>query len=453
MVRDRSFYKTIFAIALPSAFQAMVSFLVVLADNMMVARLGDTVYAGVAQANGVIAFFTATITGLVGGSAVLISQYWGKKDMERIKRIFAIVSWVCAGVAFLFAAAGAAAPRTILRLMTSDEDIVEAGIAYFRIMSLSFVPYAVSAALIGMLRSIEVVKVTVYITMTTLFVDIGLNYVFIFGKLGMPAMGAAGAAATTVFSRVLELAIVTYYLFRVQKKMEIQPRDLLRGDRLLLKDYLRYGVPVCVVDAQWAIIGVLKTSIIGRLGGQTITANGIGASLMQLGTLFSFSLAGGACVVIGKTVGEKDYERTRAYAKSIQIMFAGIGIVMAALVYIVRAPFASLYGVSDTTRNLAAEMVGIAAISLVGTTYHASCFVGINRGAGDNRFVMIVDMLCGWLVVLPVSYLAAFVLHVPNAWMLLVLRIDQLFKWIIAFCRLRGNAWIRNVTREDAPTG
>lgn len=449
MVKDRSFYRAIFTIALPSAFQAFVSFLVVLVDNMMVASLGDTAYAGVAQSNGTAALFIAIISGLVGGSAVLISQYWGKKDTARIKRIFAIVGMTCLVVAVLFTALIQAAPFGVLRLLTSDEDVVSAAIPYLSVVSWSYIPYALSAALVGMLRSVEVVKVTLYTTIAALFTNILFNYVLIFGKLGFPAMGVTGAALATILARVVEFSFVWYYLFFVQKKISIKPKDLLKGERTLFFDYLRYGFPVAIVDAQWAIIGVLKISIIGRLGQRMISANSIAMSLMELGTMFTFSLAGGACVVIGKTVGEGDYRRTREYSNTIQIMFLMIGVVMSALVFLLRVPFASLYGVSAEVKQLSAEMIAIAAVSLIGTTYHASCFVGINRGAGDSRFVMIVDMICGWLIVLPVSYVAAFVLKLPLPWMFLMLRVDQLFKWIIAFFRLRGNAWIRNVTRDD----
>ncbi len=449
MVRDRAFYRTIFTIALPSALQGLVSFLVVLADNMMVSTLGDTVYAGVAQSNGATAFFTATITGLIGGSSVLISQYWGKRDTARIRRIFAFVSWICLAVAAAFVLAISLFPAGVLGLLVSDPEVIRAAVPYLTLVCWSYLPYAVSMALVGMLRSVEIVKVTLYTTFLSLVANIGLNYVFIFGKLGMPAMGARGAALATVLARVLELCVVWVYAFRVQKRFPLHPRDLLRGDRLLLKDYLRYGLPVGIVDAQWAIVGFCKVAIIGRLGERMIAANSIGDSLMQLGMIFTSSLAGGACVVIGKTVGAGDYKRTRAYSNTIQIMFLMIGVVMAAVVFLVRAPFASLYGVSGEAQSLAVEMIGLAAVSLVGTTYHASCFVGINRGAGDSRFVMAVDMICGWLVVLPLAYVAAFVLKLPLPWIFVVLRIDQFFKWIIAFFRLRGDKWIRNVTRSD----
>ena len=450
MVRERAFYRTIFTLALPTALQGLVSFLVVLADNVMVTTLGDTTYAGVAQSNGVTALFIAMISGLVGGSTVLISQYWGRKDEARIRRIFSIVLTTCTAVAVLFIAVLQLWPRAVLSLLMSDPNIMDAAVPYITINAWSFLPLAMTMALIGMFRSVEIVKVTLYVTIVTLFSNISLNYILIFGKLGLPAMGARGAGLASVLSRSIEFGVVWYYAFHVQKKFTIKPRDLLRGDKVLLRDYLRHGLPVAIVDAQWAFVGFGKAAIIGGLGERMIAANSIAESLMGLGMIFTSSLAGGACVVIGKTVGAGEYDKTRAYSKTIQLMFLMFGVVMGAAVFFARIPYTSLYSVSAGVKDLASRMVAIAAISLVGTTYHASCFVGINRGAGDNRFVMTVDMICGWLIVLPIAYVTAYVLHVPLEYMFLMLRIDQLFKWIIAFFRLRGNKWIRNVTRTDA---
>jgi len=398
----------------------------------------------------VTALFIAIITGLTGGSAVLISQYWGRKDEARIKRIFAIVMAVCSAIALLFVLVLQLWPRAVLSLLMSDPKIIDAAVPYLTINAWSYLPLAMSMAMIGMLRSVEIVKVTLYVTAVTLVSNISLNYILIFGKLGLPAMGVRGAGLASVLSRAIEFGVVWYYAFYVQKKFAIRPRDLLRGDRGLLQDYLRHGLPVVVVDAQWALIGFGKAAIVGGLGERMIAANSIAESLMGLGMIFTSSLAGGAAVVIGKTVGAGEYDKTRAYSKTIQLMFLMIGIVMGAVVFLARIPYASLYSVSPGVQQLASRMVAIAAISLVGTTYHASCFVGINRGAGDNRFVMVVDMICGWLIVLPAAYIAAYVVKVPLEYMFLMLRVDQLFKWVIAFFRLRGNKWIRNVTRPEA---
>ena len=167
-----------------------------------------------------------------------------------------------------------------------------------------------------------------------------------------------------------------------------------RPDRALAGDYARYGLPVALTDMQWALIGMLKAAIIGQMGKAFMAANSIANSMANLGTMFTFALAGGACVMVGKAVGRGDYDRAKEYSKTIQILFFGIGLVMAALVFLLRRPFASLYGSAADPEvfRLSTTMIAILAVTLVGTSYHASCFVGINRGAGDSRFVAMVDM-------------------------------------------------------------
>ena len=163
--------------------------------------------------------------------------------------------------------------------------------------------------------------------------------------------------------------------------------------------------------------------------------------------IFTNGLSNGACVVIGKSVGAKEYDKTRSYSNTIQVMFAIIGVCVAALLLSIRTFPPMLYNVSQETRDLATTFLTIGAITHIGTCYHAACFVGINRGAGDGKFVMKVDMICGWLVVLPLTFLTGFILKLPLPVVYLCTRIDQCFKWIIAFFRLRGDKWIRNVTR------
>ena len=453
MIRDREFYKTILRISLPAAFQSLVSFLVVVADDVMVSKLPNAVaaQAAVSQVNSITAFYTATLTGLVSGSAVLISQYWGKKDMARIRRIFSVVLWFCALVSLAFVALAKLLPEQIVHLVVSAEetDVVALALEYFSIACWTYIPFAITTALVGMLRSIEVVRITLATTVTTLVINVGLNYVLIFGHFGFPALGVRGAAIATLTARLVEVAMVWVYTFSIQKKLSIRPRDLLAIDGALGRDYARYGLPVGLTDMQWSLIGMLKAAIIGQMGAVFMAANSIANNMATLGTLFTSALAGGACVVVGKAVGRGDYDTARAYSKTIQLMFFLIGLLMAALVFLLRAPFTRLYGSSADPEvfSLSTTMIAILAVTLVGTCYHASCFVGINRGAGDSRFVAMVDMICGWLVVLPATLLAAFAFHWPLPVVFLCTRIDQCFKWIIALIRLRGDKWIRNVTR------
>lgn len=455
VIRDREFYKTIFRISLPAAFQALVSFLVVVADDIMVSKLsgGASAQAAVTQVNSLTAFYTATLTGLVSGSSVLIAQYWGKRDMMRIRKVFSIVFWICIMTAAVFTFVARLFPGAVTGLVISAKETQVSGLAreYLRIACLTFLPYAVTTSLIGMLRSIEVVKITLVTTVVALALNISLNALLIFGLCGFPALGVSGAAIATLITRIVEMAMVVAYTFCIQKQLAIKPKNLLEIDRTLARDYARYGLPVGLTDMQWSLIGILKSAIIGQMGVAFMAANSIASSMANLGTMFTFALAGGACVVVGKAVGKGDYDAAREYSKTIQLMFLMIGIAMAALVFALRVPFTRLYGSSKDPEvySLATTMIAILAVTLIGTSYHASCFIGINRGAGDSRFVAMVDSICGWLIVLPATALCAFVFKAPLPIVFLATRIDQCFKWVIAMLRLRGDKWIRNVTREE----
>lgn len=455
VIRDREFYKTIFRISLPAAFQALVSFLVVVADDIMVSKLsgGASAQAAVTQVNSLTAFYTATLTGLVSGSSVLIAQYWGKRDMMRIRKVFSIVFWICITTALVFTFVARLFPGAVTGLVISAKEtqVSELAREYLRIACLTFLPYAVTTSLIGMLRSIEVVKITLVTTVVALALNISLNALLIFGLCGFPALGVSGAAIATMITRIVEMAMVVAYTFCIQKQLAIKPKNLLEIDRTLARDYARYGLPVGLTDMQWSLIGILKSAIIGQMGVAFMAANSIASSMANLGTMFTFALAGGACVVVGKAVGKGDYDAAREYSKTIQLMFLMIGIAMAALVFALRVPFTRLYGSAKDPEvySLATTMIAILAVTLIGTSYHASCFIGINRGAGDSRFVAMVDSICGWLIVIPATALCAFVFKAPLPVVFLATRVDQCFKWVIAMLRLRGDKWIRNVTREE----
>lgn len=455
LTKDKSFYKTLLIIALPVALQQLISLAVVMLDNVMVGSLGDVSLSAVSQANQVTVFFTFFVRGISGGAALLISQYWGKKDTGRIKQIFSMTfvsTIILAGIVTVFVFF---CPSLVVKFFSNNNDILSEATDYIKIACFSYILFAISDTFIAMLRCVEIVKITFVISIVSFFTNLGGNYVLIFGKLGLPAMGVEGAALATVIARAIELVIVMVFFFKIQNKISVKPKDLFFAEKVMWKDFFKYGVPVVIGDVQWGLVGVVKAVIIGRLGLEMMAAVSITDVVMQLGLIFANGLAAGACVIIGKTVGTNDYVKTREYSRSIEIIFATVGVIMGLGIFFLRAFPVSLYSeISDATRALALKLLGIGAFTLIGTSYHMACFTGINRGAGDSRFVFKVDMVCGWLVVIPMTVLVA--VGYLNAWspiftlplVYLCTRLDQCFKWLLAFIRLRGDKWIKNVTRD-----
>ena len=461
MVKDKNFYKTLLLIGLPVAFQSLISLSVVFLDNIMVGNIRENtkiVFAGVTQANAITTLFAFFIKGLSGGASVMISQYWGKKDLEKIKTVFSIIFSIGLSLAAVITTLIFLFPKGAMSIVTSDEMVKTAGAQYIQIVCFSYVFYILTETFVTMMRCVEIVRVSLYVSIVSFFVNLAGNYLLIFGNesLHIPAMGIKGAAIATVIARVVEFMIVMTFTFKIQKRIAIKIKDLFRYEKIMWFDYIKYGLPIMAGDTQWGFVGFFKAIIIGRLDSRMMSANGIAEVIMSLAGIFTVGLGSAACVIIGKTVGAKEYEKTRKYSNTLQILFASFGVFMCTVLFFSRTPLVSLYGIisqkdiggfDDATINLAKTFIAIGAFTLIGTFYHATCFTGINRGAGDGNFVFKVDMICGWLVVLPVTFLNAIILKSPLPVIFLCTRIDQCFKWLIAFIRLRGNKWIRNVTR------
>ena len=174
MVKDKQFYKTILRLSLPAAFQSAVNLLVVMADNVMVTRTGENALSAVAQSNAITTFVTAALSGLSTGAIVLISQYWGKRDEKRIRTVCAVAFSVCLLFALLAICAVQLFPRALLGLVINGGEtaVIDLAMQYLPIVCLSYLPLALTSAMVGMLKGVEVVRVTLYTTILSLFAKV-----------------------------------------------------------------------------------------------------------------------------------------------------------------------------------------------------------------------------------------------------------------------------------------
>ena len=448
LVKEKSFYSTLVKIAVPVTLQSMISFAVNMLDTVMVGSLGDVILSATSLGNQVSIYMMNIINGLAMGASMLISQYWGKNDIPRIKTIFGIGMKSSLIISILVTLLIQLIPTTMMGIFTNDSAIIAEGVKYLSIISWSFVIMCISQTLISMLRCVEVVRIGLVVSIVAFFTNVGLNYVLIFGKLGLPAMGISGAAMATLISRIVECVIVLVYIIFIDKKLKLKFKDLWHNDWQLWKDYFKHGLPIASGNILWGLVGVFKAAIIGRLTAAAISANSITEVVLSLVTTISSGLSSASLVIIGKTVGAKEYDKTRHYAKTLQLIFFCFGFIAAIGVLLVRGPIIALYDVTPEAKQLAMEFLVYGAITIWATCYAATCFVGINRGSGDANFVVAVDMICGWLIVLPLMFLA-LKLGLPAPIVFLFSRIDQILKVFIAFVRLNlTDRWIVNVTRD-----
>lgn len=453
LVKDKAFYKNLLSIAIPIALQNLINFGVGMMDTVMVGSLGEVALSATSLANQPGFIFMITTFGIANGAMVMISQYWGKKEMETIRYVFGIAIKFAVILGLIFSVVILAFPRQVMRIFTPEEAIIAEGINYLRFIGFSYVFVGISNALTTTLRSIEVVKISVVVSLSSFVTNVALNYILIFGKLGAPAMGVAGAALATLIARMLEVVIVVTYVVAFDKRLKLKWKHILTTRMTLVKDYFRYGAPVIVSEVVWSVGMSVHAMILGRLGGDAVAANSICSVVQQFVTVFVFGVANGSAVIIGKTVGVKDFKLAHQYAKTLQLCYIGLGIICGLTMFFLKDAVISIYNISEGTKLITRQFLTVNSFIVFSLAYTAPSMVGILRGGGDARFVMILDLIFVWGVTIPFGAVAGLIFHLPMPLVYLCLKIDEPIKVIFSSIRLRGTKWMKNVTREELPEG
>ena len=449
LVKDRKFYKTFFSMTGVIAMQNLITFAVNLADNIMIGGYSQTALSGVAIVNQIQFLLQMLMLGTGSAIGVLGAQYWGKKELDPIRKTTSIgvllgiiISAVMMVLVFFF-------PTQALGLLTNEQAVIQEGSKYLVIICFSYVLFAVSNNLLSALRSVETVKIGFVVNMVALVVNIVLNYGLIYGRLGMPELGVEGAAIATLTARVVEFVVVVGYVILVDKKICWRPGNLLHIDKIMFRDYIRVGMPLILANGIWGVAMSVQTAILGRLGEDTIAANSIATTIFQVVSVVVYAASNASSVLIGKTVGEGDIARVKAYTKTMQVLFLIIGVATGAVLFSCRNLIIELYDVTPAAADLARQFILVLSVTVVGTSYQCSCLTGIVTGGGDTKFVLINDLIHQWLIVIPAAFLSAFVFCGPIWVTLACLKADQVLKCFVAIVKVNRYSWIRVLTREN----
>ncbi len=449
--KDPRFFKTFFSMMLLVALQNLVAYSVNMLDNIMLGSYSQDALSGAAAVNQIFFLVQQLAIALGNSLAVLAAQYWGKNEPGPIRTLTGLVlkAALAAGVAMVVLCS--LFPRPILAFFTQSQAIRQQGEAYLSIIQWTFLLFLLSNTLLSALRSVKTVHIAFWISLVSLVVNGGVNYVLIFGKLGFPSLGIRGAAIGTLISRVLELAIVLIYLLKYDKKLTLFSQfrgahGLLTASLPLRKAFIRVSIPLITGAMVWAIAGPIQTAILGQLSDDAIAANSVSITFYQYLKVVLVAVASTSSVMVGNTIGAGDLCRLRMETRTMSVMDLTIGVIMGLLLFVLRKPLLSMYDLTDTAYRLALNFMAIMSVIMVGMSYQMSVINGIIQGGGDAKFTMVTNLISVWGIVIPLSLLAAFRWHWPVELVVLALQSDQLFKCIPAFFRYRSYKWIKNLT-------
>lgn len=444
---DKTFYRKLFSLVLPIAFQNLMTALVSASDAWMLGMLEQNSLSAVSLAGQVQFVLNLFYAALTIGATILAAQYWGKGDRKAVEKILAITLKISMAISFVFFLAAVMVPRVLMRIFTNEEELVRLGIPYLRIVSWSYLCMGFSQIYLCIMKnSGRTSKSTVYGS-AAVVVNIILNAVFIFGLLGMPRMEIRGAALATVISRGIELFLV---LWENRKKDQVRLcwKYLKSDDKNLRMDFYRYTSPVLANELVWGCGFTMFSVIMGHLGSDAVAANSIANIVKNIIACVCLGIGSGSSIIVGNELGNGQLEKAKEYGGKLCRMSLLAG-ALSGLLLLALSPLIVRYCGSFTEQAqwYLRCMLGICSYYMIGKSVNSTVVAGIFCAGGDTRFGLKCDFVTMWIVIVPIGFLAAFVWKLPVIAVYFLLNMDEIIKLPAVYRHYKRYRWIRNLTK------
>jgi putative MATE family efflux protein len=450
LIKDRTFLKKLFSIAIPTALQFLITVGVNLMDTIMVGNLGENQLSATALANQFISIEQVLCMGLGMGASVLISRYWGSKDMVSLKKALTIMIRLVAILGLFFSISCFYLPSQVMKIYTLDEELIRIGSTYFQwsVIPCFLLGFSVTIAIV--MRSVGKALVPLWGSVGALVLNILFNYMFIFGHFGAPRMEVAGAAVGTMIARSFEVVVVGGYLFFFDRKIGYRIKDLFQSCRGLLKEFVRISLPVMGSDLLLALGDSALAIIMGRIGAGFVAANAITVVIQRLTTTFSQGISQAGCAMVGNTLGERKREEAQHQGEAFMLFGFLLGIVACLVINVISDFVIGCYKLTPETTEIARQLMRAISITVIFRSTNCVMTKGVFRGGGDTKVLMIADNVFLWAVSIPLGMAAGLYWNLPAFWIYFFLKIDDLIKVVWSFFRLRSGRWMKDIKGVDS---
>ena len=449
-IRGDEFYSQMIKLVVPIVIQNILNAAISSADVVMLKVVGQSAISAVSLATQYANILFSVFFGLGTGVTMLCAQYYGKGDLKAIDIVqgiamrFAIISSVAFALAALFI------PEIMMRVFTSDEELIKVGVEYIRWISISYLCMGIIEVYMSVLRSIGRVAICTILNVGAFFVNIGINSIFIFGLFNAPKIGAQGVAIATSATRLMEL--VGCIIISINSKdVKLAVKSIFIRNKVLFKDFVRLSLPALFNDVVWGLGFSMYSVIIGHLGSDAVAANSFVVVARNFGTILCFGIAGGGTILLGNILGENKLDLARIYAKRILKMTI-IGGIVGGLMVVAAIPFIVVYAkntLTATAIHYLKIMLLINGYNISGTAVNTVLIAGVFRAGGDSKFGLICDIIDMWVYAVPLGLISAFILKLPVLVVYFLLCTDEFVKWPWVFKRYKSEKWLKNITRED----
>lgn len=436
------FLKTVAKIAVPVTLQALLQSSFSVVDQVMTGQLGSTSIAGIGLSSKFASIYSVLVAAIATVAGIMISQYIGKKQEKEINRSFFVNLLVALLFAFIFTCVSMIIPQQIMSIYSKDIETQHVAAGYLQIVSLTFLPMAIASILSTLLRCIEAAALPLYAGICAAVVNTGLNYVLIFGKFGFPALGVTGAAIATVFSQVVNCGLIFIFLILHLKKTGWKMKFVMNMNRKAMLQYMGMLLPILVCEFLWSLGENVYAGIYGHIGTEACAAMTLTTPIqvLMIGALSGVAQATG--VIMGKTLGSREYEK--AYVEAKKLMWYGLfgAILLSVLLIFFGKYYVSIYKVEEVVKITARQI--LFAFALVSPVKVLNMILGggIIRSGGKTNYVMVIDFIGTWCFGVPLGFLTAFIFSLPIPYVYFILSLEECVRLGISLVVFRKKKWM-----------
>lgn len=443
-------------IAVPMIIQNLITNFVSMLDNIMIGQVSTAQMSGVSIANQFIFVFNITIFGAISGAGIFGAQYYGKGDHEGQKYTFRfrlILSLILIGIfAVVFNLFG----KDLISLFLSGDDSPEMisetlkyGNQYLRIMIIGLIPFGIGQAYASVVRECGESKIPMYGSVAAIGVNLLLDYGLIFGKLGMPKMGVAGAAVATVIAKTIEALVVIVWAHMHPRKNKYIV-GAFKGMYIpagLIIEIIKKGIPLLFNEFMWALGETIIAQSYSVKGIDVVAARNIACTLTNLFGVIFVQMGGAIGIVIGNTLGTGDKEKARWLDRQLIVFSLKINTIVALCLVPVSFLFPHFYNTEKDIMMLATFFILVRALAIPIWTYTNATYFTLRSG-GKTGITFLFDFGYSWLIMIPAAFLLNYFTNLDIHIVFAVVTYMEIIKVIIGYKLIKSGIWVNNLVEQ-----
>ena len=444
-IENKTLFEKLFRIALPIAIQGVVSGTLGLIDTLMVGFLGEAELAAVGIATQIFFIHYLFLFGFTSGSSTFVAQFYGTKDMKNIRKVIGFAITVAFGVGVVFFILSFFFTEQILRIYSNDPKVIAMAVPYVKIGTITFFFLAVSSPLEMAFKATQQTKIPMIISTLVFSTNTFLNYVFIFGKFGAPALGVTGAAIATAIARALEITLNITFAARNDTGFVGTFHEFTDWNKDLIGRIVKNALPTTGNELFWSVGTSMYVAAFSRIGTTAYASFQAAQSINSIFNFAAFSIGDATLILVGEKLGEGDKEYAYALGKKLLKVGTIFGAIFGLIVVACAYPMINLFALSPLGKSYGFKILLVYGLTMGLNLYDGINITGILRGGGDTRFAMFAEIGCIWLVAVPMAFAASLWWHLPIYFAVLCVRCNDVVECLILTKRFLSKKWLNTV--------